>query len=82
MVIRLLSHGETSLLSCGVICHPGPEGKKYYTPITKPTQWHLADHDMRFKDPQIAELRQVAEGKKEVVMEITVHPGMSQARRR
>lgn len=71
-----MSKGDASLLKCGVICHPSPEGKELYEAITLPTQWHLASHDMRFKDPQIAELRQVIDKKsKDIITEITVHHG-------
>jgi dienelactone hydrolase len=73
-----MSKGDASLLKCGVICHPSPEGKDLYGAITFPTQWHLASHDMRFKDPQIAELRQAVEKKSDVITEITVHPGESE----
>ncbi|GFZ50016.1 hypothetical protein JCM24511_07769 [Saitozyma sp. JCM 24511] len=74
VIVHLMSKGDASLLKCGVICHPSPEGKDLYGAITFPTQWHLASHDMRFKDPQIAELRQAVEKKSDVITEITVHP--------
>lgn len=54
--------GDSSLLDCGVICHPGPEKKDIWEKITKPTAWHLADHDTRFKDKDIGELKEVLHG--------------------
>lgn len=71
MVIHLLAEGTTCPLSCGIICHPAPE-KGYYTQITAPSMWHLADHDMVFKDSAIATLRQEMQGRN-VVFEHTIY---------
>lgn len=71
MVIHLLSSGDASSIDCGVPCHPTPD-KASYSKITKPSQWHLADHDTFFADKAIAELRQVMEAR-EADFECTVH---------
>lgn len=70
MVIHLLTQGDDSPLTCGIVCHPAPE--KGYGHITRPSLWHFADHDMVFKDKHIADVRQALEGKN-VVFEHTIY---------
>jgi hypothetical protein len=74
MVHHLLFPGPNSPLTCGVICHPGPEGA--YEKITKPTMWVLAEQDDIFKPKDIAALRQGMEGR-DVVFEHTIYEGGS-----
>lgn len=62
MVIHLLSSSDNSLLDCGIVCHPAPD-KSAYPKITRPNQWHFADHDTFFKDKDIADVRQGIEGR-------------------
>ncbi|ORY34847.1 dienelactone hydrolase [Naematelia encephala] len=73
MVMELLSKGDRSPLKCGVICHPSPS-VPWTEKITLPSSWHLASHDIRFKDPEIAKLRQIMEAKKGVEFSCTVYP--------
>ncbi|WWC73564.1 uncharacterized protein I206_107536 [Kwoniella pini CBS 10737] len=54
MVQYLLSNQANTTLVGGIICHPSPE-KSTWPQITKPSVWHLADHDQMFgaKDIQL-----------------------------
>lgn len=75
MVTNLLSL-PSAPITCGVLCHPGPD-TKWWGSITKPTLWHLASHDMRFKDPSIGLLRQTFEAKQKegVEFDCVIHSG-------
>ena len=71
MVAYLLSV-PSPILSCGVLCHPAPDTKWWET-ITRPTVWHLADHDIGMKEPQIAQLKKTLGKKQGVEFECVVH---------
>ncbi|WWC95498.1 hypothetical protein V866_002362 [Kwoniella sp. B9012] len=64
MVQHLLSNPANTTLVGGVICHPSPE-KETWSNITKPTYWHLADHDQMFGEKDINKLRETFEKKKD-----------------
>ncbi|WVQ79294.1 hypothetical protein IAT38_001391 [Cryptococcus sp. DSM 104549] len=63
MVAYFLSLGAASPLTCGVLCHPSADPTWWKT-MTKPSLWHLADHDPMFTEKKIKEFNEVFERKK------------------
>ena len=76
-MIHLMSKGSASLIDYGVIVHPGPESVELYKAITKPTIWLLADHDMRFKEAQQKEVKDVFAEKKGLDFDMVIYNGTS-----
>lgn len=72
-----MAKGDDSVIKAGVINHPGPESIPVYEKITKPTRWLMSEIDMRFKEPQLAEVRKALEGKPGIDFEMKVYPGKS-----